>query len=183
VSKCQERGGKAGGDPSRPHCVSGGRLSPSGVLSATCAYEATFPRCSVESHRSGNGGYPAIPFFARELAPTLGDESRGSKHDQPADLSLSFLAFSPVQQQSLSTPQALPSSLFAQPQAGASFGFSSPAMTNAGTARDAANKTTANKEVRFMGTKQGRKLVRREGIEPSSQAWEARILPMNYRRK
>ena len=26
-------------------------------------------------------------------------------------------------------------------------------------------------------------LVRREGIEPSSHAWEARILPMNYRRK
>ena len=25
-------------------------------------------------------------------------------------------------------------------------------------------------------------LVRREGIEPSSQAWEAHILPMNYRR-
>jgi hypothetical protein len=27
-----------------------------------------------------------------------------------------------------------------------------------------------------------RPLVRREGIEPSSQAWEAHILPMNYRR-
>ncbi len=27
------------------------------------------------------------------------------------------------------------------------------------------------------------KMVRREGIEPSSQAWEARILPMNYRRE
>ncbi len=25
-------------------------------------------------------------------------------------------------------------------------------------------------------------LVRREGIEPSSQVWETRILPMNYRR-
>ena len=27
-----------------------------------------------------------------------------------------------------------------------------------------------------------RRLVRAEGIEPSSQAWEARILPMNYAR-
>lgn len=26
-------------------------------------------------------------------------------------------------------------------------------------------------------------LVRREGIEPSSHAWEAHILPMNYRRE
>jgi hypothetical protein len=27
-----------------------------------------------------------------------------------------------------------------------------------------------------------RRLVRRAGIEPASQAWEAHILPMNYRR-